>query len=130
MPAKLWTPAEVAAKLRVTPRSVRRIAERHNIGTQVGSRMRFYTDREVTTLETLSTGKSGRPAATRNILIRDTTSGDVFVGRFRGDELVAISDSLHYLEWGDEDGNVLPDFDPANIETENEPVEFAYAVVR
>jgi hypothetical protein len=59
--AKLWTPAEVAARLGIDPSRVRRMAAQYNLGTKLGDRMRVYTEEDVIIMQQHSTGVPGRP---------------------------------------------------------------------
>lgn len=59
--AKLWTPAEVATRLRIHPSAVRRLSADYEIGTKVNKRMRVYSEEDVIVLQSHSTGKAGRP---------------------------------------------------------------------
>ena len=63
--ATLHTTDEVATLLGITPRSVRRLAAGHGIGTLITARTMVYTDEEVAMIASHSTGKPGRPPRER-----------------------------------------------------------------
>jgi hypothetical protein len=58
---KFITPAEMATRLRIDPSRVRRLAEKYEIGTKAGNRMRVYTEEDLVTMQRHSTGIPGRP---------------------------------------------------------------------
>ena len=60
--ARIITPAEVAARLRIDPSRVRRLAERYDLGQKVNERMRVYTEEDIAIMQRYSTGVAGRPA--------------------------------------------------------------------
>ena len=76
MMAKVVTPAEMAARLRIHPSAVRRLADRYEIGTKINERMRIYSADDVTKMQLHSTGVPGRPARLSDELIRAAAMAD------------------------------------------------------
>lgn len=62
----ILTTKQVAERLGITPRAVRALAERHDIGTKINDRMRVYSDEDVSRLRQRS-GMVGRPLSLRAV---------------------------------------------------------------
>ena len=58
---KVFTSAQVAKRLGVTPRAVRALAKRYDIGTLLTDRMLVFTDSDYDALAKHSDGTRGRP---------------------------------------------------------------------
>lgn len=74
--AKIVTPAEMAARLRISPSRVSRIAAQHDIGTKVNDRMRVYSEEDIVLMQRHSTGVPGRPARLSDSLTLAAAAAD------------------------------------------------------
>lgn len=57
----IFSTAQVAARLRISPGRVRRLANDYGVGTELSKRVWVYTEEDIAMLQAHSTGIPGRP---------------------------------------------------------------------